>query len=343
MSNNGLEIGKEYPPPGEDRLLQEIAAVTVASQQTLYPPGTRPVRRQAHAKAHGLVEAELIIEPKLPVDLAVGLFAAPKTYKAWVRYSSASGTAQADAKADARGMAVKVLGVEGRKALGEGSPAEQDFLMVNGKAFAVSTASDYVAFTQAVSSGSPGQFFVGLPLAPRLRGMRNLAAMVLQRVKNPLTIQYWSQVPYRFGDVAMKFTARPRRPEGFSWSLPEDPDYMRKAMVATLSSEAVEFDFMVQLQVDPVAMPVEDATVEWSERLSPFRKVATLRMARQTPDSEERLACAENMVFTPWHALEAHRPLGPMNRARRVVYEADARLRHARNGVAQERAPEAAE
>ncbi|AUX40400.1 hypothetical protein SOCE26_018010 [Sorangium cellulosum] len=301
------------------------------------------MRRQSHAKAHGLVQAELTVEPGLPAELAVGLFAAPGTYKAWVRYSSSSGTPQADAKADVRGMAVNVLGVEGHKALGKHAPDEQDFLMVNGKGFLVATASDYVEFTQAIAStGSPAQFFLGFPRAARLRGARNLAAMVLQRVRNPLAIQYWSTVPYRFGGAAMKFTARPRKPEGFVWSLPDDPDYMRKALSATLAKETVELDFMVQLQVDPVAMPVEDATVQWSEWRSPFRKVATIRMAPQQPDTDERLALAESMVFSPWHALEAHRPLGPMNRARRIVYEADVRLRHERNGVA-EAVPEAAE
>jgi len=99
-------------------------------------------------------------------------------------------------------------------------------------------------------------------------------------------------------------------------------------------NEEVSFDFMVQLQTDPVKMPVEDATIVWDEKLSPFQKVATIRIPKQNPDLPAQLETSEHLSFTPWHSLPDHRPLGNTNRIRRTVYELISRLRHQKNKVA---------
>jgi len=78
---------------------------------------------------------------------------------------------------------------------------------------------------------------------------------------------------------------------------------------------------------------VEDALVEWMESESPFVRVAMLRIPKQDLSSGEDLRIAENLSFTPWHALEVQRPLGGINRARKVAYEAISKYRHERNGV----------
>ena len=93
------------------------------------------------------------------------------------------------------------------------------------------------------------------------------------------------------------------------------------------------FDFMVQLRTNPTTMPVEDPTAHWKEAASPFVTVATIRIPPQEFTSPARKTFAENLSFTPWHTLPAHRPLGGINRVRRVVYEAISTLRHDQNGV----------
>ncbi|MDQ2826562.1 MAG: catalase, partial [Actinomycetota bacterium] len=90
---------------------------------------------------------------------------------------------------------------------------------------------------------------------------------------------------------------------------------------------------MVQVRTNPASMPVEDPTTRWSERRSPFRKVATIRIPSQDFTSEARKSFAENLSFTPWHALAEHRPLGGINRVRRAVYDAVSEVRHQKNGV----------
>ena len=56
--------------------------------------------------------------------------------------------------------------------------------------------------------------------------------------------------------------------------------------------------------------------------------VADLTIARQVFDTPERIAFGEGLSFSPWHGLDAHRPLGGINRVRRTVYETISKLRH---------------
>ena len=69
-------------------------------------------------------------------------------------------------------------------------------------------------------------------------------------------------------------------------------------------------------------MPIEDASVEWSERESPYVRVAEIRIPRQSIDAPGRGQACERTSFNPWHCMVAHRPLGAMNRVRRTIYEA---------------------
>jgi hypothetical protein len=80
-------------------------------------------------------------------------------------------------------------------------------------------------------------------------------------------------------------------------------------------------------------MPIEDATVKWPERLSPYVTVARLRLPRQHFDSDAQLAFADVLSYNPWHSLEAHKPLGSQNRARKAMYLELSRLRQAMNAT----------
>jgi hypothetical protein len=90
---------------------------------------------------------------------------------------------------------------------------------------------------------------------------------------------------------------------------------------------------MVQVQTDSFRMPIENATVKWPERLSPYMTVARLRLPRQYFASDEQMAFADALRFNPWHSLPEHRPLGSSNRARLSMYYELAQLRQAMNQV----------
>ena len=91
--------------------------------------------------------------------------------------------------------------------------------------------------------------------------------------------------------------------------------------------------FAVQPRTDPTTQPIEDPTIEWSEREAPFVDVAKLRIPRQTFDTPAEQAFCENLSFTPWHAVAAQRPVGGINRVRKPVYAAISDLRHRLNAA----------
>lgn len=160
--------------------------------------------------------------------------------------------------------------------------------------------------------------------------------IVAKVIASPLETRYWSTVPYCLGQgperQAVKYSARPSAP-GTS-TIPADPhaNYLREAMARTLLDHDVQFDFLVQPRAGPW-MSTEDSRTEWTEADAPFLKVATITIPRQEFTSPEQDTFGENLSFTPWHALAEHRPLGGVNRTRRVVYEVISGLRHELNGT----------
>jgi hypothetical protein len=134
----------------------------------------------------------------------------------------------------------------------------------------------------------------------------------------------------------MKYTLRPAREHNSPIrGLPfhPSPDYLRENLATVLEAEAVAFDFCVQLQTDPVLMPIEDSSTRWPESLSPYRRVASLRIPSQRLDESEQRRLARALAFDPWHCLQEHLPLGNLNRARHRIYGELSRHRQFRNGV----------
>jgi hypothetical protein len=323
------QIATEYPPPNEGKYVEDLAQRLQAKITDQYRTGT--MRRDAHPKMHGAVKAEFTVEPNLPDELRVGIFREPKTYQAWIRYSNQNSTMQADIKGDIRGMAIKLMGVPGQKVL-EQEKDEQthDFLAISTNVFVTHDAQEFDGLVKALMSGlfAMGWFFLWHP-----RSLWNLMTASI-KVVNPLQIRYWSTTPYLFGNGrAVKYSAIPQAPA--TDTIPSNPsdDFLREAMVRQLGKEGVKFDFAVQFQTNADTMPIEDPGTAWSEQVSPFRKVATIHIPQQEFDTDAQRTFGENLSFTPWHCLPEHRPLGGINRARKIVYDAISKFRHQANHV----------
>ena len=150
-----------------------------------------------------------------------------------------------------------------------------------------------------------------------------------------LDIPYWSTTPYLFGPGrAVKSHVRPA--SGVVSSVPSNltDTYLTDALKKRLSQEDAFFELTVQFQTNPGTMPIEDASVEWSERESPYVPLARIRIPKQAIDQADTVSRCESIAFNPWHALPAHRPLGNMNRARQGIYQAMAAFRGRRAGTA---------
>jgi prostaglandin-endoperoxide synthase 2 len=319
-------------PSGEGILIEQIRACSLALLDTT----ARPVRRGQHPKHHGCVRAEFRIEPDLPPEWKAGLFRECRTIPALIRFSN--GRAEDDCQGDIHGMAVKLVGVDGDKVLDPARDAQtHDFVLADHPTFFIRDLAEYVPFSEAVlmAKGSwlgKVAFVIKLLLSWH-RPWTLLRAALRAKPDSPLRVRYWSQTPYRFGQEAVKYSARP----DLSLVPPPSPssskDRLREAMSAHLSRHEARFDFLVQRQTDPVAMPIDDPTVPWDVTKSPFRKLATIVIPRQEFDTPAAMEFCENLSFTPWHCLPEHSPLGAINRARRVVYEALSTRRHELNRV----------
>jgi hypothetical protein len=324
------QIAMEYAPTGEAEYTLDLAERLKAKIIKDNPTGI--MRRDAHPKMHGVVKAEFIIEPNLPEELRVGIFREPRTYQAWIRFSNQNGTIQTDIKNDIRGMAIKLMGVPGQKILEqEENEQTQDFIVISTNVFVTRDVKEFDALIKAFTSNILAILWFFLT---NLRVGWNLFKS-MKKFANPLQMRYWSTTPYLFGtNNAVKYSAIPQ--SSAVDTIPANPpdDFLRQAMVRQLTQGAAKFDFAVQFQKNADTMPIEDPGTPWSETVSPFRKVATINILQQEFDSEAQREFGENLSYSPWHSLPEHRPLGGVNRARKVVYRAISIFRHQYNKVA---------
>lgn len=323
--------------PDEAAITQRIADAIRASVADEYPAEHRPALRDAHPKAHGCVRAEFRVEAGLPASLTHGVFVPGAAYPAWIRFSNGNSDAtRADILGDARGMAIKLMGIPGEKLLAtEHDASTQDFILISNPRFFTDDPARYV---KLIERGTSKNSLVAAtaPLALGWKGLWIAREMTNKKISSPLDTRYWSTVPFSLGAgadrQAVKYSARPCIP-GFA-AIPDDPspDYLREAMVNALAVGDACFDFLVQPRAGD-SMSVEDPRTEWTEQEAPFAKVATITIPQQAFSTTAQDFFCENLSFTPWHSLPEHRPLGGMNRVRRVVYEAVSGLRHELNGT----------
>jgi hypothetical protein len=332
-ANAKPELGKEYPAADEAAQIKEISDLFTGMSERKYPADVRPMRRDAHTKAHGCVKAEFTVPADVPERARVGLFSRPSSHPAWIRFSNAFSSIESDGKIDVRGMAVKVMGVEGEKLLeAEKLEKTQDFLLINTSVFFSPNVTEYVKFSREYVKHESTLGYVLWPPSHWAQA-RILFQAGRGNMTNPLTSRFWSSVPFKLGTAAVKYSAKPCAGIVPSKKSGASPEFLREAMAAHLRNGEGCFDFMVQLQTDPVKMPVEDPSVDWDEAVSPFITVAKLTIPRQTFDSDQQMAYCEALSFTPWHSLPEHQPIGGVNRIRKVVYERASTLRHTANNM----------
>lgn len=306
---------EETLPADETQLIAEfISFLKEASAQRARRTGG-PVQRFNQARAAACVEAEFEVLDGLPRAHRVGLFAMPGRYRATIRFANA--TSASDRERDTRGMAVSVAGAPGAN-LTPGQ-TRQDFVLNSHPVMVAPNAREFLALLRANEAGGLSRiiYFATHPKAARI------AAASRQHHTCHLDIPYWSTTPYAFGPGrAVKYMARPTSVHGSRLPDRLTDTYLRDALRRHLEETDATFDLMVQFHQNEKSTPIDDATVEWSPREAPWHPVARIKIPRQEIDGAARVTSCEEMTFNPWHALEPHRPLGSMNRARREIYRA---------------------
>lgn len=336
----------EQPEPDEAETiaaLEEQFKIILDTTSRDYGHGVRSV----HAKGHGIARGTLRVAEGLPSELAQGMFAHAGSYEAILRLSTNAGDILDDSISLPRGLALKVMGVEGKRLPGaEGDT--QDFVMVNGPAFAAPTPKAFLANLKLLAKTTDKAEGAKKALSALFRGAEAVLEAVggesafLQTLGgakpvHPLGATYYSQTPFRYGDYVAKFSLVPisviKDYADETVNATGRPDAIREAVNELLGSQGGTWELRVQLCTDLEMMPIENPTIVWDEGESPFRSVATLTVEPQ-PAWERGVSekTEDALSFSPWHGLAAHEPLGGINRARRSPYKYSADYRGRVNG-----------
>jgi len=305
---------------GEAERFREFAAQIEAIQRAR-ASASLGLTRGLHVKQHVGAVGELVVTAA--ESERVGVFAeSGHRWPVYARFSNGSGHKQSDNAPDARGFALKLVGVPGKKLIeGLEDAVTQDFLFINTAALPFRTPDEFMAFHRAAQDGA-------LRLLPRLIGAVGFgraleifkAALSTPKVKSFATHAFHTGAPLMLGDRAAKLGLFPSA--GVPAPTATGDDHLREDLVARLHAGPLTWHLRAQRFVDEATTPIEDASVDWP---GPWFDLATLTLPTQdvrSPRGKEICELVHQLSFDPWHASEAHRPLGAIMRARRVTYAA---------------------
>ena len=348
-----LEI--ETIDPHLDELLERIIAFWETKvRESPRTEGTGRAVRGAHAKSFGVVKAEVEILDEMPAAYAQGIYATPGRHGALIRFSSAANHLGPDAQlGPVQGFAIKIFDVPGAK-LVEDEPdcTTFDLVLKNSPTFIANTAKHYLFIeeigndsAQYLARGKVGfhdlltDFLTGKGTLERSDwAWDELFAYVKAAqtpVRNPLLSTYWTMAAVRHGDYVAKVRVAPVAESAAhaihrELDLSSGPDVFGPVLVDELQACAFDFDLQVQLCTDLDAMPVNDVTVEWPEKLSPFVTVARVHLPRQDISGLPNVEKGDGLAFNQWRVTAEHRPLGEIMDVRRI-YSASAKVRRTLN------------
>jgi hypothetical protein len=340
----------ERPRPDEDQLVKKIADVLHGNNEWAFKKYRHGIR-DAHAKSHGILRGELTVYPGLREPYRQGLFATPATYPVIARLSSTSGALRSDQTRGVRGLGIKVLGVHGERARPGDDATTQDFILVTHREFPFPDAHAYLkrgmpmAWLLARLPDS-ALLFTGKALGAAqsaLKRVNRSLPTALELFSEPNThilgLTFFSSAPLRWGDYVAKVCYTPlsesvKTLQGQPVPTNSGKDAFRDMVVEFFRTNTAEYELKVQLCTDLAKMPIEDATVAWPETDSPHIGVAKITFGVQNPDTPERRRFGDDVLsFNSWRGLAAHRPLGSINRLKKLVYDASSDFRHRVNHV----------
>jgi hypothetical protein len=339
--------GVEETQPDEKRLIDETVESMARLNRFMFEKHRHAIR-DAHAKSHGVLRGELHVYSNLPEHLAQGVFKQARTYPVMIRLSSAPGAIGSDKQSTFKGMAIKVIGVEGRKFLADkADEVTQDFLLVSDPVIPTGDIKSYHDMQLKLEklAHTPDAFQEALSTVSRVAN-KALNAVGVDPQINPLGPghphfhllgeTYHTMGALRYGDYVAKISAAPLSDNvqalaGMEVDVDDDSKW-RDLVVEFFRTQGAEYELRAQLSTDLESMPVEDASVKWPEEQSPHQPIAKLVIPAQEAFSPARRVFADDVLsFNPFHCLPAHQPLGSINRARIKAYEASSAYRHHMN------------
>ncbi|KAJ4300790.1 hypothetical protein N0V90_002878 [Kalmusia sp. IMI 367209] len=330
--------GVETPRPGEEETARKIGETMNKMQQHNFDQH-RHCFRATHVKTQGIVKGKLTVLPDLPKHLQQGMFREPgKTYDIAARYANEPVFLQADQDPGPRGLSMRVFNVAGKRVEGSDPNSNtQDFFFNNAPSIEltdIDTCLDVMEMREKYFD-SPTK----LAAATRLRtdGLKQVAPFMLPNT-NMLNMSFYTQSAFRFGEwyghmglfpVLDGMKARSEKVKNG-----ESREVLREWLAEYFATNGAKYEFRIQLGTAPDHHPTEDGSVVWDEVTAPYQTISTVEFAPQvslTP--ERRVFWEDRMRLSPWDALEEHRPLGSINRLRRIVYAMSRQKRERENAT----------
>lgn len=275
--------------------------------------------RNFHPKMHGLLKGTLSIAEDLPEELRQGLFKEARSYEAWIRLSNAPPKIKSDKPASGRGLAIKVMGVEGETMEPDpmGVPT-QNFLLTTSPILSAWNTSLYAKAIKAVLFGLWEQ--VKFALNPLHWRSIYLTFKYSKKHDNLLSQTYFSGGAFKFGpNLFVKFVLTPLDPNlGYTLKEKKEDNFLKAQLIKDCETRPHGFTLNVQIHKNNQDQPLENTSIAWTAPLIP---VATLHIPQQSFDCEGRIEMGEKLEFSPWMGLKDHEPVGGINRARRRVYK----------------------
>ncbi|MCY0388698.1 catalase family protein [Robbsia sp. Bb-Pol-6] len=338
----------EQIPDDEAETTRELVETMHSIIEKTYEDSGHAIR-SVHAKSHALIEGEIEILADLPPELAQGAFAKPGVLPVVMRFSTNPGDILDDKVSTPRGLALKIIGVEGARLPGAEDQVTQDFVMQNAVAFTAPTPKAFLANLKLLAKTTDKMPGMKKALSAVLRGTESViealggeSGKIKSLGGHPLTNllgeTYNTVVPFLYGPYYAKLSVVPVSPSLTALTdapvdLDDKPDGLREATNAYFATHGGEWDIRIQLATDSEKMPIEDASKKWPEDESPYVTVARVRVTAQPAWTKARaVAVDDGLAFSPWHGLAAHRPLGGVMRSRKPAYEMSSGFRAQHSG-----------
>ncbi len=306
--DEGLKLAEERPIPDEELHLQQIIDRMHDQMAGRFKPGG--FERGGNTKTHGVVRAEFTVLEGLPENLRKGVFAQPRTFKAWVRFAGPGPDVPKDIEdVGFASMAIKLMGVEGPKLMDE-EKATQDLICVMTPTFVTPDTKANASLQKWSLEHTPLWYFLNPGDTPH-PGFSDAGAVERHPVQSarPDLLQQRALSPGgRAGDEVRLPAAHQGQQKDPRRSVRQGPGQLpsRQTWPGPWRSRTPSSDICVQIQTDPHRMPIENAGVRWPLKLSPHVT------GREAADSQADLR------FTEADGLRQGAEVEPLARAPRA-------------------------
>ena len=345
---------KDIPQIPESTYTSDMAKIVNSVEQTVKASYEKEKQKRAvrfaHAKSYGIVRASVEIESGVAEEYAQGIYAIPTTYDAVIRFSNGLGHLGPDAMlGPIFGVGLKFFNVPGHSILeNEAGVSSFDYAMINAPTFFANTAKDYVVI-EHLFDALPGalldpqiaktwlhDFVTREGTLPPDKWLWDeifaFVSLIKTPWRNPLLASYWTQGAVRHGEYVAKLRITPEPSAAAQVRIQDldpltNPEAVRDSLVAEIGEHDYTFELEAQLCVDPLRMPIQNTSIDWSEKLSPFTKIAIIHIPKQDISSPVNLDIADRISISPWRTRDDHVPMGEIMTVRREVYRRSAELR----------------